>query len=138
MSIEIGNVIHAMATVFLGLFPTPGGTFLGQGNVGFAPFAPTPAPPNFSERLSAGRARLHLLQPIDFARGEGLVFVNLLNFQSGGPPTSEATRTVRTGEPPLQGPTTDIFVNTDEAAMPLDLAFMIVVLRFPQQSTRQA
>ena len=47
MSIDISNVIHAMATVFLGLFPTPAGTFVGQGNVGFAPFAPTPAPPNF-------------------------------------------------------------------------------------------
>jgi hypothetical protein len=77
-------------------------------------------------------------QPIDFARGEGLVFANLLNQQGGGPLTSEATHTVRTGEPPSQGPTTDIFVNTDQAAMPLDLAFMIVVLRFPQQSTHQA
>lgn len=136
MAIEVTNAIHAMAAVFSGLFPAPSAIYFGQGNVGFAPFAPTPAPPNFSERLSAGLIRLHLLEPISFARGEGLVFLNLFSQQSGGPPLTDFSRTVQSSEPPTDGPTADIFVRTTDAGTALDLAFMIVVLRFPQQSTQ--
>src|SRR5262245_1838748 len=75
MAIEISNAIHAMAlvTVDEALHPL----FVGQGNVGFAPFG---TGPSFSERLGPGRYRLHMLAPISIitptpiaGRGEGMV-----------------------------------------------------------------
>src|SRR6185295_16291674 len=75
MAIEISNAIHAMAIVTVGDSGHP--LFVGQGNVGFAPFG---TGPNFSEQVGPGRYRLHMLAPISivtpnpvFGRGEGMV-----------------------------------------------------------------
>ena len=59
MSIEISNAIHAMAVVGNDNSNNP--IYVGQGNVGFAPFG---TGPNFSEKLGVGRYRLHMLAPI--------------------------------------------------------------------------
>ena len=75
MSIEISNVIHAMALVSVSTSGAP--IFIGQGNVGFAPFGHGP---DFSEQLGAGRFRLHMLAPLSIVfpnipagRGEGMI-----------------------------------------------------------------
>src|SRR5215470_8611474 len=87
MAIEISNAIHAMAIVTVddALHPL----FVGQGNVGFAPFG---TGPNFSERLGPGRYRLHMLAPIsifsptpDAGRGEGMVIAEPLKDVSDFP-----------------------------------------------------
>jgi hypothetical protein len=75
MSIEISNAIHAMAVIARNNNGDP--IFVGQGNVGFAPFGNGP---NFSEGLGVGRYRLHMLAPISIispnaasGRGEGMI-----------------------------------------------------------------
>jgi hypothetical protein len=80
MSIEISNAIHAMAIVSVD--NAGHAIFVGQGNVGFAPFG---TGPNFSEQLGTGRFRLHMLAPISIltpnqeaGRGEGMVIVEPL------------------------------------------------------------
>src|SRR5258706_15649498 len=80
MAIEISNAIHAMAIVTVDDAGHP--IFVGQGNVGFAPFG---IGPNFSEQLAQGRYRLHMLAPISIltpnpvaGRGEGLVIAEPL------------------------------------------------------------
>ena len=79
MSIEISNAIHAMAVVST---DNANPIFVGQGNVGFAPFGNGP---NFSERLGVGRYRLHMLAPISIVtptpiagRGEGMIIAEAL------------------------------------------------------------
>ena len=76
MAIEIANAIHAMALVSTNDRGDP--IFVGQGNVGFAPFG---SGPDFSEKVGTGQYRLHMLSPISIlspnhvvGRGEGLVF----------------------------------------------------------------
>jgi hypothetical protein len=80
MAIEISNAIHAMAIVTVD--ERGGPMFVGQGNVGFAAFG---TGPDFSEQLSRGRYRMHMLSPISIAtpsafggRGEGMVFAEAL------------------------------------------------------------
>jgi hypothetical protein len=75
MAIEISNAIHAMAVVSNDNSNNP--IYVGQGNVGFAPFG---TGPNFSEKLGVGRYRLHMLAPISVVtpnpvagRGEGMI-----------------------------------------------------------------
>ena len=75
MSIEISNAIHAMAVIARD--NSGGPIFVGQGNVGFAPFG---TGPNFSEALGVGRYRLHMLSPISIitpnpasGRGEAMI-----------------------------------------------------------------
>jgi hypothetical protein len=75
MAIEISNAIHAMAVVSNDNSNNP--IYVGQGNVGFAPFG---TGPNFSEKLGVGRFRLHMLAPISIVtpnaiagRGEGMI-----------------------------------------------------------------
>jgi hypothetical protein len=79
MAIEISNAIHAMAVVST---DNANPIFVGQGNVGFAPFGNGP---NFSERLGVGRYRLHMLAPISIVtptpiagRGEGMIIAEAL------------------------------------------------------------
>jgi hypothetical protein len=85
MAIEISNAIHAMALVTVDDSGRP--LFVGQGNVGFAPFG---TGPNFSEQVGPGRYRLHMLAPISIVtpnptvgRGEGMVLAEPL--QNAGP-----------------------------------------------------
>jgi hypothetical protein len=80
MAIEISNAIHAMATVTVDSNGLP--LFVGQGNVGFAPFG---TGPNFSQQIGPGRYRLHMLVPISIVtpnpvvgRGEGMVIAEPL------------------------------------------------------------
>src|SRR5579859_5450036 len=87
MSIEISNAIHAMALVSVDDRGDP--IFVGQGNVGFAPFGHGP---NFSEQIARGRFRLHMLAPISIltpnqvdARGEGMVIAEPLGISQGFP-----------------------------------------------------
>jgi hypothetical protein len=70
---EVFNAIHAMALVDVD--PTGAPLFVGQGNMGFAPFG---TGRNASEKIADGRFRLHLLTPLTILSpqglGEGLVF----------------------------------------------------------------
>jgi hypothetical protein len=130
MSIEIGNALHAMATVG---FASPGhALFLGQGNVGFAPFG---TGPTFSERVANGQFRMHLLDGINFAAGEGLVFTNI--FVPDIPFPLLTGNGIQLSLPFLvpSTPGADVLVQTSVGGMPADVEFMLVVLRFPQQST---
>jgi len=125
MSIEIGNVVHALAVVSPS---TP--VFFGQGNVGFAPFG---VGPEFSQKVADGRVRMHLLDPINFVRGEGLVLVNLIT-QEGDFPLNAAA-TIDTSCPPSGANNPDILIQTRVMGVDTNVPFMILVLRFPQQST---
>ena len=87
MAIEISNAIHAMALVSIDNNTNP--VFVGQGNVGFAPFGHGP---DFSERIAPGRYRLHMLAPISIlapnqadARGEGMILAEPLATAQGFP-----------------------------------------------------
>ena len=80
MAIEISNAIHAMAIVTVDDAGAP--MFVGQGNVGFAPFGHGP---DFSQQLAPGRYRMHMLAPISIVtpnafagRGEGMVIAEAL------------------------------------------------------------
>ena len=129
MSIEIGNALHAMAIVA----PTSAGpAFLGQGNVGFAPFGNGPT---LSESLGTGRVRLRLLDAINFAVGEGVVLTNLFVTSPSFPLNSGLD--IHISLPPLISgfDTADILVQTTNEGTFSDNAFMVAVLRLPQQST---
>jgi hypothetical protein len=101
MSIEISNAIHAMALVSVDDNGAP--IFVGQGNVGFAPFGHGP---NFSEQLAPGRYRLHMLAPISIltpnqvdARGEGMIITEPLGISLSQrfpllPPVNKVTAAV--------------------------------------------
>ncbi len=85
MAIEISNAIHAMAIVAVD--DSGHAQFVGQGNVGFAPFG---TGPNSSEQLGPGRYRLHMLAPISMVtpnavqgRGEGMVLAQPLQNANG-------------------------------------------------------
>ena len=80
MAIEISNAILAMAVVGNDNSNNP--IYVGQGNVGFAPFG---TGPNFSEKLGVGRYRLHMLAPISIVtpnpaagRGEGMIIAEAI------------------------------------------------------------
>ena len=135
MAIDISNAIHAMCVVNAGTTPT----FFGQGNVGFAAFG---VGPQFSERRGPGKYRLHMLQAIDFAGGDGIVVPVLFDFSSGFPLTAVfridlATPNIESTDAPSPG--FDVLVQTVNGNCdPTDHAFMVTVLRFPQQSTATA
>ena len=132
MAIEISNALHAMAVVNPGTTPS----FFGQGNVGFAAFG---VGPQFSERRGPGKYRLHMLGAIDFGGGEGIVTPVLFDFSQGFPLTAVfridiALPNIASTDAPSPG--FDILVQTVNGnGDPTDHAFMVAVLRFPQQST---
>jgi hypothetical protein len=124
MSIEIGNVIHAMASVGVG-------AFRGQGNVGFAPFG---VGANFSQVVATGRVRLRLLEPINLLpNGEGIVIPTIFPSTGGFPLLTNATIVAGTDSPPDPNV---ILVHIQQGGMDANVPFDILVLRFPQQSTQ--
>jgi hypothetical protein len=133
MSIEIGNSLHAMASVKT---LVPAG-FIGQGNVGFAAFGSSP---ELSERVATGQIRLRLLQGLNFAAGEGQIFVTPLLATSAFPLPTGIEIEVSALPPDPSGQ--DILVELRQipaAGSPpgtlSDIQFMVVIFRYPQQST---
>lgn len=136
MSVDITNVIHAMASVKT---LVPAG-FIGQGNVGFAPFG---VGPKFSERVGTGQIRLHMLQSINFGDGEGQFSVRPLLASSAFPLPTGIEIEVGTGLPIPPTGGQDLLVELRQvppAGSPpgalSDIQFMILVVRYPQQSTQ--
>jgi hypothetical protein len=133
MAIEIGNAVHAMASVKT---LVPAG-FIGQGNVGFAPFG---SGPELSERVATGQVRLRLLQGLNFAVGEGQILVTPLLASSAFPLPTGIEIEVSPLPPSSTGQ--DILVELRQvpaAGKPpgalSDIQFMVLVVRYPQQST---
>ena len=133
MAIEIGNAVHAMASVKT---LVPAG-FIGQGNVGFAAFG---SGPELSERVATGQVRLRLLQGLNFAVGEGQIFVTPLLASSAFPLPTGIEIEVSPLPPSPTGQ--DILVELRQipaAGSPpgalSDIQFLVLVVRYPQQST---
>ncbi len=137
MASEISNSLHAMCSISID--DSGQAFFVGQGNVGFAAFGH--GDPDLSEHVAVGRYRMHLVQPVGFRNGEGLVIpVPVVNsnpiprFPLAPPPLSIAIALDREAG-------RDIYVETQidlgHGAGPVDenIMFELVVLRLPQQST---
>jgi len=125
MAIEIANAIHAACFVDPTVDPP---IFIGQSNVGFAPFG---SGPQFSERASPGKVRMHLLQPIAIiTNGEGIALYNVFGQGSDAfpPPGREIHATGSDSG-------TDIFVSTFIGGQSIDVPFELAILRLPQQSS---
>lgn len=142
MAIEIANFVVGACRVRV---PNPVGTpsFWSppkqQANVGFAVFAPAPAPLTNSERVSAGVYRMHMVQTLSANTGQigWLVQLNATSVQATAmnpyPPGWNATSVdigagtdiiVTIGGGPANGPVS-----------PIDGDFTLVVLQFPQSQT---
>ncbi|SRR6266540_4550145 len=125
MAIEIGNALYAACFVDPTVDPP---IFIGQSNVGFAPFG---SGPGFSERVSPGQIRMHLLQPIAIVdKGEGIALYNVFGQGSDAfPPGGREIQATGSDSG------ADIFVSTFIGGAPTDVPFELVILRLPQQST---
>ncbi|SRR6266545_2745945 len=144
MAIEIGNLSASLCSVDVSAVPNGLPKFVGPAgrqfaNVGFAAFAPHPAPSPNSERLSAGVYRMHLLQTFTFLGGQAgaLVTLNATSSQAGPmnlfPPGINAIGVdLGTG--------TDVIVTVgggppNGESSPADGNFTLFVMQYPTQQT---
>jgi len=152
MAIEISNLSAAACHVDTQAMVAGTPAFKGKGraNAGFAPFAPTPAPPDKSERLGPGSFRLHLTQSFAFAGDASpLATVHVTFNKTTGIPGIQAFVTG-----PATGGGSDVFVTilnccagsdggdggddvaeNDSGPVAQDWDFTLLVLNFPVQLT---
>lgn len=142
MAIEIANLAAGLCRVRV---PNPVGTptFWSppkqQGNVGFAVFAPSPAPLTNSERVSVGVYRMHMLQTLSANTGQ-IGFLVTLNA------TTAQQATMSPFPPGINAESVDIGAGTDiivtigggpanGSSSPQDGDFTLLILQFPQSQT---
>lgn len=112
--------VHAACIVDAAASPA----FLGPGNQGFQPFGPDDA--DHSYRISTGKYRMRLRQPLDFPGGQGFVLASL---NGVGPSTSLVIE--YTWENPSDQRSVLVFTFSGGGTIADDLDFAVVVYQMP-------
>lgn len=113
--------VHAACIVTASATPS----FLGPGNQGFQPFGPDDADHSF--RISVGKYRMRLREPIDFAGGQGICFGGL-----NGQGPSATLVCIVVWENPNDLRSVMVFTFSGGGTIASDLDFWVVVNQMPQ------
>lgn len=120
MSVPAQNLTSALAIVAASSSPT----FLGPANQGFRTFGANDS--SHSYRVGAGVYKMRLVQPIDFAGGEGKVAVGVHLPGTFPAPDALAFSCYDATDKSV------IYVLTTASSVPADVPFWLEVTRVPQ------
>lgn len=112
--------VHAACNVIAGTTPV----YRGPGSQGFLPFGPDDA--SHSYRISVGKYRMRLVEPLDFEGGEAIIYAAL---QGVGP--SLTLGIAWTWEIPSDMRSILAFTFSGNGTIASDLPFAMTVLRMP-------